>query len=223
MIQSEYLKRVSKITHGFGLRGVVLEEYLAELGLENSRQFQTNQVHSNRVHCLGSKNKDEFFEGDAFITNEPNVVCYVRTADCASILIVDPKQRAVAAVHAGWRGTACDVTGAAMREMSRVFGANPKDCIAAIGPRICGKCCEVGDEVIQKMKALKIGNDWLLENKHVDLGIANKELLMRAGISKSNIELLPHCTFCDEKFASYRRDHSETERQVNFIVISRFA
>lgn len=159
-------------------------------------------------------------EGDAFIADRPGVVCFVRTADCAPILIADAKRPAVAAIHAGWRGTAEDVVGATLREMREAFGTRPSDCIAAVGPRICGGCYEVGAEVIRSLSALALSDGCLPDARHADLGNANRALLLRAGLSPENIALLPHCTACDRTFASWRRDRLESERQFNFIVLT---
>ena len=103
--------------------------------------------------------------------------------------------------------------------MRERFGTNPADCIAAIGPRICGGCYEVGPEVISSMDALGIGDGWRTGEKKIDLGIANRELLLRAGVKESNVTVFAGCTACDDGFVSWRRDRTEHERQHNLIVI----
>ena len=219
VLHAEILEKIPGIAHGFGVRGVALPQYLEALALSACASFTTDQVHGNRVHRLPVTSSEDVLEGDAFITDEPGVVCHVRSADCVPIIIADAKRRAVAAVHAGWRGTACDVAGAAVAEMRRAFGTNPADCVAAIGPRICGSCYEVGDEVREALGVLPIGESWRIDDRRIDLGAANAALLTRAGLRPEKIDLLPHCTFCDESFTSYRRDRSEAGRQVNFVVI----
>jgi polyphenol oxidase len=218
-IVSPQLAALPGVVHGFGVRGVALPEYLEALSLRDARFAETNQVHGNVAHRLAGAIPEGRLEGDAFMTNQSGVVCHVRSADCVPIIIADPARRAVAAVHAGWRGTACDVAGSALAAMRRAFGTDPAGCVAAIGPRICGDCYEVGDEVREALEALAIGRGWRAGEKRVDLGKANAALLARAGLRPENIDLLPHCTFCDESFTSYRRDQSEAGRQVNFIVI----
>lgn len=217
VIKSKIINAISGVHHGFGVRGVTIKKYLDALGVNEARIFETDQIHGSCVHHLNHDTKDEVLLGDAFITREPGVVCFVRTADCVPILIADSKQRAVAAVHAGWRGTVLDVAGETIRAMGKQFGTNSADCVAAIGPRICGKCYEVGSEVIESLKSLKIGDGWCTCGDCVDLGEANRSLLERAGVHRANISILPHCTFCDWAFASWRRDRREDERQFNFI------
>ncbi|MFA5812545.1 MAG: laccase domain-containing protein, partial [bacterium] len=181
MIRSELLQSALISAHGFGKRGVPVESYIGGLGIEACRHFQTNQIHGNRVHRLPVRGGGDALQGDAFMTDEPGVVCSVRTADCVPIIIADIRRGAVAAVHAGWRGTACDVAGATIGEMSRAFETEPADCVAAIGPRICGRCYEVGEEVVNGIEALGIGGEWRRGGSRVDLGAANFELLARAG------------------------------------------
>ncbi|MBN1283064.1 MAG: laccase domain-containing protein, partial [Proteobacteria bacterium] len=140
-----------------------------------------------------------------------------RTADCVPILIADPKKNAIAAVHAGWRGTALDVAGESIRGMNRAYGTDPADCVAAIGPCICGPCYEVGREVVERLESLDLGRDWISGDRRVDLGVANRALLLRAGVA--HIDMLDLCTSCDHRFSSWRRDKNEG-RQVNFILLN---
>lgn len=218
MLFSDLLKTVPGILHGFSLRGTTIEAIAGGLDLPHCRYAFTDQVHGNEVHVLPAASERATILGDAFITAQAAQICHVRTADCVPILIAHRTGRAVAAVHAGWRGTALDAVGETLRQMERRFEVRACDCVAAIGPRICGRCYEVGEEVTQALTALELQEDWRLDPRHVDLGVANAELLARAGIPRSQIECLPHCTCCDERFTSYRRDKSEAGRQVNWIV-----
>lgn len=206
------------IVHGFGVRGLSLEDHLRSLELGPYAIAETDQVHGNRVHFLRRNSGASVLAGDAFVTNERGVVCFVRTADCVPILIADKKRMAVAAVHAGWRGTALDVVGETIGEMKRLFGTNPADCKAAIGPSICGKCYEVGEEVIGALHNLELGETWRTGERHVELGEVGRLLLERAGVLNSNISIIPKCAYCDTTFASWRRDRREDERQFNFIL-----
>jgi YfiH family protein len=90
--------------------------------------------------------------GDALITSEPGVLLTIRTADCLPVLIADKRLRAIAAIHAGWRGALERVIEKAVGEMQRAFASRPQDLVAALGPAI-GRCCyEVGDEVIDAFR-----------------------------------------------------------------------
>jgi len=87
--------------------------------------------------------------GDGLMTAEPGVLLTIRIADCLPVLLVDPQQRAVAAVHAGWRGALARIIEKAVGDMRRAFGSDPQGLIAAVGPSIRACCYEVGVEVVE--------------------------------------------------------------------------
>jgi len=95
---------------------------------------------------------EDFRGGDALLTREPGILLSVRTADCLPILITDPRRRAVAAVHAGWRGALERVVEKSVGEMRRAFDSRPQDLLAAIGPGIRVCCYEVGPEVVDAFR-----------------------------------------------------------------------
>ncbi len=212
VIKSESLSALPGIEHGFGVGACEIED-MVQPGM---RVFDTNQVHGKRVVRLEDVEGDGVLDADAFITNRSGLVCYIRTADCVPILIADRENCATAAVHAGWKGTVLDIAGEAIREMGRAYGTRPVDCVAAIGPRICGRCFEVGDEVMDGFGSLGIDGGWRIDDRHVDSGVANASLLRRAGLRE--IDILSGCTACDARFVSFRRDHTDA-RQASFIVI----
>lgn len=132
------------------------KKFLAALNGAGGRQARTRtfdlvtlrQVHSDVIHAIAEK-PAAAPKGDAAITRAPGLLLAVQTADCLPILLVDAKRRAVAAVHAGWRGTLARIAAKALGRMQMEFGTRPADVIAAIGPGI-GVCCyEVGHEVVQ--------------------------------------------------------------------------
>ena len=90
--------------------------------------------------------------GDALITEFPNILLSVRVADCLPVLLVDREKRAVAAVHAGWRGALNRIIEKAAGEMRRVFHSEPENLVAAIGPSIRACCYEVGEEVMEAFR-----------------------------------------------------------------------
>jgi YfiH family protein len=86
-------------------------------------------------------------KGDALMTDQPGLLLSIRTADCMPILLVDPKRRALAAVHAGWRGALERIVEKSVGDMRRLFASRPSDLLVAIGPSIRVCCYEVGEEV----------------------------------------------------------------------------
>jgi polyphenol oxidase len=90
--------------------------------------------------------------GDALVTDQPGILLSVRTADCVPLLLVDPGRRAIAAVHAGWRGSLNRIAEKTVGEMRRAFHSRPEELLAAIGPSIRACCYEVGQEVVEAFR-----------------------------------------------------------------------
>src|SRR5579872_3178802 len=155
MLVSPLFAPLDWIEHGFGTRTAPLsQEGMASL----------KQIHSKV--CLVGGDVGIAGEGDALITDRAGLGVSVRTADCYPILLADPVARAVAAVHAGWRGTAARVVQETIASMRREFGTQPANLFAAIGPGI-GQCCyEVGEEVARQFGRESAGR--------IDLAAANR-------------------------------------------------
>ena len=152
-------------------------------------------------------------EADAIVTDDPEVVIAVRTADCAPILLADRTRPAVGAVHAGWRGTVQRTGPAGVEAMAREFGSRPEDLVAAVGPCLDVCCGEVGDEVVDAFRAA--GHDeraierWFSIGPggrfHLHLARANRDQLASAGLSPEHIHVAGLCTRSyPDLFHSYR-------------------
>ncbi|HEU0138262.1 MAG TPA: peptidoglycan editing factor PgeF [Bryobacteraceae bacterium] len=187
------------LDHGFGTRA-------SNFWPPPSKLAMVKQVHSDRILGAGAS-AGYIGEGDALVSNTAGIYVGVRTADCQPILMVDPEVRAVAAIHAGWRGTAACLAAKAVDRLRRDFGAEPVRLVVAIGPGI-GVCCyEVGPEVAIQFKELFPERGKELERKtHLDLMEATRRQIAAAGVPDGNIHIVPLCTFCSDEFHSYRRD-----------------
>lgn len=161
-------------------------------------------------------------EGDALVTITPGQFVAIRTADCLPILIADERLHAVAAVHAGWRGTVAGVAVAAVREMESRFGSRPEDLHVAIGPGIGACCYEVGPEVAAEFRA--IFSEEELSGRKIDLAEANRRQLVAAGVTRDRIRSGAQCTFCTpQEFYSYRREKEQAGRMLSGIGIRNVA
>jgi hypothetical protein len=196
------LSQFGWIAHGFGTRLAVLPQ---------EEMTTLKQIHSS-LPLVADRNAGCVGEGDALITDRPGVAVSVRTADCFPILLADSRRRVVAAVHAGWRGTAAGVAAATLKRMRSEFGSEPGDVYAAIGPGI-GVCCyQVGTEVAHLLG--------LERAKRADLAALNREQFLLTGVPEAQIETPGACTFCDaRRFHSYRRDGDRAGRQISYIKI----
>jgi hypothetical protein len=207
------------VFHGFGTRKFVLAT-LVESGLSVPH---TKQVHGTDFHFFQNVDKDELYVGDAFFTDQQDIACYVRTADCLPLLMFDKKRRIVGAIHCGWRGIAEHIVKKTISSLIEL-GSNSKDIVVVGGPRIKQKCYSVGSELVDGFK----NNGWKYEdfilkkngNLHFDLFGAVHSELISCGIPKNQIEDGSLCTFCEAKsFYSYRRHPSENDRQISFIAL----
>jgi YfiH family protein len=203
------------------------------------------QFHSDVV-CDFSSAPNEPCSADASISKTPNLLLGIQTADCVPILLLDPKKRAVAAVHAGWRGTLQRIVEKTIGRMKMEFKTDPRDLFAAIGPAI-GECCyEVGTEVAAAFHSqfanapewfdeLRTGDEpnplqWLNQfppghqpppkNVRLDLRKANRAQLLTAGLHPQNIFVSDLCTACrPDLLFSYRKQGSESGRMMSVIGI----
>ena len=185
------------------------------------------QEHGAQVHVVDGSQAPKV--GDGLWTRSPGLPVAVRVADCVPILLWDPQANAVAAVHSGWRGTALNIAGQAIREGAKL-GVRPQRLRAAIGPCI-GPCCfEVGDEVVKSLQDGGLTAEQLRVRSgprgrpHVNLRSANRALLLQAGLLDQNIEDVGGCTFCrPERYESYRRDGKTSGRMHGVIALARVA
>ena len=176
-----------------------------------TRVARLRQVHGNEVR-IADRNSLDLGDGDAAITADPLVAVAVLTADCVPILLNGARGAVVAAVHAGWRGTAADVAGATVAAIHAHCGVPPSSVEAIIGPAI-GPCCyEVGAEVIAALQA-RLGADVAANvvddrghaQARVDLRAANRALLQAAGVPAAAISEQGPCTRCAaQRYFSHR-------------------
>ena len=250
LLRSALLDTVPGIVHGFSTReGGVSTGPIASLNLsrgiedielvrENRRRFAAafgrpvdalvfaEQRHGNSV-AIANKGDARPAGGhwhpgvDALISDRPDLLLIILAADCLPILIATDDGRVVAAVHAGWRGTAANVARHAVAALQREYGVAPERLVAAIGPSI-GPCCyEVDGPVIDAFGA---GHEALLpgrpDHAMLDLRLANVRQLEGAGLRPERIEVLDYCTSCrTDLLYSHRREGEPSGRFAGAITI----
>lgn len=198
-----------------------------EIPMENF--LVLNQVHGDNIFVI--KPHGDYFTSrealnyDAIVTNRTNLAICIKTADCVPVFIVDRVKKAIAAVHAGWRGSALGISAKVVRLMQNQYGSQPQDLLAAIGPSI-GKCCyEVDAAAADAFRQQKNAEDFLFPGKRkerwmLDLVEANRRQILDCGIPEANIETSGLCTAChQDAFFSHRGSGGITGRQINFLMI----
>jgi len=199
---------------------------------------QPHQVHGIEIREVIDPNTTrEQLEGvDALITDVPGVAISVRTADCIPVLLYDPVHRAVAAVHAGWRGTVQRISQKVISEMQRRYGTDAADLLAVIGPGIGPESFQVGLEVADAFSEAGFPMEQILKDcgpkaptldnpmaggLHIDLWRANQWLLEQAGVKTQNIQVAGICTYHNnDRFYSARREGTMCGRIINCIKLA---
>jgi len=208
------------------------------------------QLHSDLIHRADGPPKAAL-QGDGLITDVPGLLLSIQTADCLPIFLVDPKHRAVGALHAGWRGTLARIAEKGAGLMGQHFGSRARDLVAAIGPGIHACCYEVGREVRERFEsqfayagelfpevqdsdpvrekypllfltARAPGHSELAPRIFLDLVKANVRQLKDAGLRPANIHSSPLCTACrPDLLFSHRAEKGKTGRMLGVIGIRR--
>lgn len=192
------------------------DEFLRQLGLTIEQLAYSHQIHDNKVLVAYEPQSAEGY--DAIITDAKDVYVCVTIADCTPVLIYDTKNKAVAAIHAGWRGTVAKIVSETLHTMQKQYGTKGEDCVAFIGACIGSKNFEVGDEVAEQFAADEKQYNSEKQKYFVDLKQANKNQLLAFGVKEGNIEISEHCTITDnDKFYSYRHEKGKTGRMLALI------
>ena len=195
----------------------------------------SNQVHGREVATSrrGSPQAPARQDADVLVSDDPDVAIAVRAADCVPLLLADSRTGAVAAVHAGWRGTAAGAATAAVHALAREFGARPEDLVAAIGPSIGACCYDVGTELVDAFAAAghprHLIDRWFLApparlgsserpGLRLDLTAANRDQLVLAGVPEAQIHACGLCTAMHlDVLTSFRAEKDKAGRIAGII------
>ena len=199
-------------------------EFVCQSANFNIENLTSNiQIHSDIVNKIDENNICQKIEGDALITNIPNVPLLIFTADCVPIAIIDKKNKAIGLAHAGWRGTFDEISKKTIEKMNKYYNTNVNDLVCIIGPSI-GPCCyEVSKDLVKKFN-MNFTNSTekfytIEEDKYkLDLWKVNELILKESGVKDENIINLNLCTSCNsDKFHSYRK-HNQTPKRIGTIL-----
>jgi polyphenol oxidase len=187
--------------------------FLKAIGAEGAAVVTARQTHSTDRCVIKSVEQARGFrdECDAMITRLPGVLLAIQTADCLPILIADAESGVMAAIHAGWRGTAGRITERTVADLTLRHGLNPRNAIAALGPAACRRCYEVGEDVIERFKSeFRYWRDLLVDftadgKAHLDIRAANRQQLLFCGLSEDSVYAADYCTMHqNDLFFSHR-------------------
>lgn len=193
-------------------------------GLAPERLIAANQIHSSNVRVVDDallsshEANHDIDDVDAFVTRVPGAALMMKVADCQAILMFDPFQKVIAAVHAGWRGLMKDISGATIEVLKKQFGVKPEHLVVGIGPSL-GPCCSFFSDPRKELSPDFA--EYIKNNNTVDLWKFSTDQLVRHGVQPDRIEHARVCSMCGagEKFYSFRRDRGVTGRFGVLIVL----
>jgi len=193
------------------------KRFFSVLGITEEQVAYTGQQHTTRIVSVDQPGFTQ--QCDALITAKPYVYVSISIADCTPVMLYDPNRKVVAAVHAGWRGTAGRIVEKTLHQLQKEFGSDLQDVVAFIGPS-AGNCCyEVGAEVALQFhpdcRKQKNGGKYLLDVKK-----ANVLQLLENGVVNSNIETHVDCSIHNTEYHSHRRDGKASGRMLAVIGIT---
>lgn len=224
------LEKTGVVKHGFTTRlGGVSKGYCSTMNIsttrgddpeaveENKRRLAgaigvrvedmtfTHQTHTVNVAVVREEDRGRrFMETDGMVTDVPGICLVTFYADCVPLYLVDPVRKAIGLSHSGWRGTVNRMGQVTLEKMQEVYGTDPKDVVAAIGPSICQDCYEVSEDVIDRFKDSFSRKDWKdlfyrKENGKYQLNLwrANELVFWEAGILPEHIAVTNLCTHCN--------------------------
>lgn len=212
----------------------VLENYrrlTQAIGVSMDSLVLAAQTHTDHIRKVTRADggegiiKKTFADIDGLMTDEAGVTLVTFHADCTPVFLADPVRRAIALVHAGWRGTVQNIAGKAVAAMVKEYGCRPQDILAAIGPS-AGPCCyEVSTDVGQAINEAAEGGALVYHGDNpkpfADLWTANRKMLLRAGILEEHITVAGECTCHDERYFSHRRQGAARGSLAAFLSIGK--
>lgn len=205
----------------------VMENYrrmAAALNMRVEDMVLSDQTHTTNVRVITEEDRgkgilkpQDYSDVDGMITNVPGIVLVTSYADCVPLYFVDPVRKAIGLSHSGWKGTVGHIGQKTVWKMHEVYGSEPKDIVAAIGPSICQSCYEVSDDVAEAFRTNFTADeaaDILLDKGNgkyqLDLWKANWYVLTDAGILPEHLSVTDLCTACHpELLWSHRKTNGQ--------------
>lgn len=217
------------------------------MGMNVENLVLSDQIHDTMVevvgkeHCQRDSLREKKLQGvDGMVTDEDEVILCTSYADCVPLFFVDKKTGAIGSSHSGWKGTVGKIGEKTVKKMQEVFGTNPQDLEVVIGPSICQNCYEVSEDVYEafqgvfsvektakaqhmEMKEIESMKEAVFEKKEnhkyqLDLWMANKLILMEAGVPQSQISVACVCTCCNsELLFSHRASKGQRGNLCGFL------
>lgn len=192
------------------------EKFFSTIGMSVERAVFQKQVHSDKITRITEP--DNIGESDGMVTDKKGIALCISTADCTAVFLYDKRQKIIAAVHSGWRGTHKKITEKTIKKLKTEFNCNAEDLFAYLGPSVSQVNYEVGREVAQLFDSRYLIRD--RDRFLLDVSSANYDMLIREDIPSNQIQKSSLCSFeYGELFHSYRRDGKLSGRALGIIAM----
>lgn len=205
------------------------------IGVRPEQMVFTVQTHTTNVREVSAEDPGNgygrriaYTDVDGLVTNRPGVCLTTFYADCVPLFFLDPVKKAIGLSHSGWRGTVGKMGKATVDKMASLYGSDPKDILAAVGPSICRECYEVSGDVIDAFRESYEERYWddLFYRKEngkyqLDLWKANEIVLKEAGITEEHMAVTNLCTCCNSRLLfSHRASHGKRGNLGAFLALA---
>jgi YfiH family protein len=209
--------------------------FTAAIGVDYRNLVFSSQKHNKNIRLVtkedmgkGITKERDYSDVDGLITNTPGVPIVTFHADCTPVFFYDDENKAIGLAHAGWKGTAMEIVAEMLDRMSGAFGTDAGKVKIAIGPAICGRCYEVGEDVIEQFNRMSIDvSEYIHYDKRTrkyfpDLPLINSKILISKGVSPKNISISGLCTKENpDLFFSHRQHGSKRGIQAAIMQLKR--
>lgn len=178
--------------------------------LGGGRLLSLGQVHGERILVARKPPCQEEYHGyDAVITALPGLILLIQQADCQAILLHDPVQKVIAAIHCGWRGSVAGIIDKTVATLQTEYAADPADLRAVISPSL-GPCCAEFINFQQELPAWMHAFELPGKAAHFDFWATSRKQLGDAGVPPAQIDTIGVCTRCCRDYFSFRRARLES-------------
>ena len=192
------------------------KSFFSSLNVKSDNIVYQKQIHSSKVSYVSKAGN--IGEGDALITDKPNLALTISTADCTPVFIYDKENKVIAGVHSGWRGTEKKILLETLKKLKSDFNSDPENLYVYIAPSISQEKYEVGPEVAEKFE-----DKYLLNTNgkiYLDVAGINYDILINFGFEKGNIQYSQLCSYKMKNLLhSYRRDGLHSGRSLGVIAM----
>lgn len=210
----------------------MVEEVCLQLNISTTQLYQGIQTHSSNVAVVpvAQVETSEYFGGypiipnvDGFVTQIPHTTLLIRHADCTPIILFDPKNHVLAAVHSGWRSTVSCISGVALEKMNQLAGTQPQEVCVFIGPSIDQEHYQVGSEVYAAFEQHGQRERYFKEDKdgkyRLNMIEANRYLLEKQGVNPDCIECSNESTYTSQRLHSARYEGQNYQLNATLVML----